>query len=130
VALSETLYQELRLLNSSVGVSVLCPGGIKTRFLSSSRNRPLNLTLEPASPITHPPFLKMNEDARRLIEEQGMPPEQIAAMTIDAVKTDVFYVLPHREMYKEALQERLANILDGTPPSFVKVVTEEQPPPR
>ena len=55
-------------------------------------------------------------------------PEQIAAMTIEAVKSDVFYVLPHREMYREALQERLGNILAGTPPSFVKVATEEQPP--
>jgi hypothetical protein len=67
----------------------------------------------------------MNENAGRLINEAGMPPEQVAEMTIAAVKSDVFYVLPHREMYKDALQERLNNILEGAPPGFVKIATQQ-----
>src|ERR1044071_1599934 len=43
VSLSETLQCELALMKSKVGVSVLCPAGVKTRVMESERNRPEEL---------------------------------------------------------------------------------------
>ncbi len=121
VSLSETLHQELRMLDSSVGVSVVCPGGIKTRFLSSSRNRPDSLRSS-ADPASLPSvFAEVNDHARHLIEESGMAPEEVAAVTIEAVKNGTFYVLPHRELYEGALRARLDHLLHGTPPPTPRV---------
>ena len=43
VTLSETLYGELQDAGSNVGVSVLCPGIIRTNLRNSERNRPEHL---------------------------------------------------------------------------------------
>ena len=40
VAISETLSKELQAAGSSVGVSVLCPGFVRTNIFDSQRNRP------------------------------------------------------------------------------------------
>ena len=40
VAISETLFKDLQLAGSPVGVSVLCPGFVQTRIDESERNRP------------------------------------------------------------------------------------------
>jgi NAD(P)-dependent dehydrogenase (short-subunit alcohol dehydrogenase family) len=40
VALSETLYHDLRSRDCAVGVSVLCPAYVPTRIAESERNRP------------------------------------------------------------------------------------------
>ena len=43
VALTETLYHDLRLADSRIGVSVLCPGFVQTGITQSQRNRPADL---------------------------------------------------------------------------------------
>ena len=43
VALTETLYHDLRLAKSSMGVSLLCPGFVPTGIAQSERNRPADL---------------------------------------------------------------------------------------
>src|SRR6478735_10635793 len=43
VALSETLYQDLRLVTDQIGASVLCPFFVPTGITASDRNRPLEL---------------------------------------------------------------------------------------
>ena len=40
VALSETLYQDLRLVTDQIGASVLCPFFVPTGITASERNRP------------------------------------------------------------------------------------------
>ena len=40
VTLSETIHAELQMLGAPVGVSVLCPGWVKTRIGEADRNRP------------------------------------------------------------------------------------------
>jgi NAD(P)-dependent dehydrogenase (short-subunit alcohol dehydrogenase family) len=43
VSLSETLYYELAQRGTQVGVSVLCPGYVKTDIMTGERNRPAEL---------------------------------------------------------------------------------------
>jgi len=125
VSLSETLYQELRLVDATVGVSVVCPGGMQTRFLDSGRNRPANLASRTPVPEPPPAFARIIERVRELIDVGGAAPDDIAAQVVQAVRDDRFYVLTHRAMYEDALQARLADILDGRAPSTVKVVADD-----
>ena len=49
VTLSETMHHELNLIGSKLRVSVLCPGFVQTRIADSDRNRPADLTPQPAA---------------------------------------------------------------------------------
>jgi NAD(P)-dependent dehydrogenase (short-subunit alcohol dehydrogenase family) len=121
VALSETLFHELTLLRARVGVTVVCLGGLQTRFLESERNRPS--TLQPRHrPMlaTTPLFEEINNRSRVLIEAEGMPPEEAAARVVSAVSNGEFYVLTH-DIFRPAIEERTRNILSGRSPSLVAV---------
>ena len=41
--MSETLYQDLRLVTEQIGASVLCPFFVPTGIAQSQRNRPAEL---------------------------------------------------------------------------------------
>ena len=48
VAMSETLYQDLRLVTDQIGASVLCPFFVPTGITESQRNRPDALAADSA----------------------------------------------------------------------------------
>jgi NAD(P)-dependent dehydrogenase (short-subunit alcohol dehydrogenase family) len=121
VSLSETLFHELTLLNARVGVTVVCPGGLQTRFLESERNRPPNLQPGHRPMLaTTPVFEEINSRSRVLIESEGMPPQEAAARVVSAVRKGEFYVLTH-DVFRPAIEERTRNILGGRSPSLVGV---------
>ncbi len=126
VALSETLFHELSLLNARVGVTVVCPGGMQTRFLDSERNRPPTLQpLHRPSLATTPVFEEINRRSRVLIETEGMPPQEVAVRAVKAVRKREFYVLTH-DIFRPAIEERTRNILAGGPPTLVGVSMPQQ----
>ena len=43
VALSEILHHDLGQMEAKIGVSVLCPGSVRTQIVDSDRNRPASL---------------------------------------------------------------------------------------
>jgi NAD(P)-dependent dehydrogenase (short-subunit alcohol dehydrogenase family) len=112
--LSEGLLHDLRAAGSPIGVSALYPGMIATHIVSADRNRPAKLRND-AEP---------SEEAQRLwaaMQERfladGMPPSEVAAMVVDAIHTDRFYVLTHPEMIKPLVEARMTAILgDADPP--------------
>jgi NAD(P)-dependent dehydrogenase (short-subunit alcohol dehydrogenase family) len=116
VAISETTFQELRLTGSDVGVSVLCPGWVRTRIAESGRNRPDEL----ANPTT-------GEDAAggtgafvSLLEgliAGGLPPEEVADQVVDAIRCRRLWILTHPESIP-AVQARVDAIVDGGDPPF------------
>ena len=110
VALSEALYVQLLQDGSNVGVSVLCPGWVKTQILNSERNRPADL--EP--PVPDPAWVAAREIARQLVES-GMEPAQVASHVVEAVREGRFYVLTHPEM-NDAIRRRTEDVLAGGPP--------------
>ena len=115
VALSETLDQELRLVGADVGVSVVCPGGMRTDFLRSARNRSERYGPKPAG-SRFSELQASDETARRLIDGEGMDPREVADLTVDAIRDDRLFVLSHREMFEGAMRERLDGILGTDPP--------------
>jgi NAD(P)-dependent dehydrogenase (short-subunit alcohol dehydrogenase family) len=111
VTLSETLQKELTLLGTQVRVSVLCPGFVNTRILEAERNRPTALRNAGATE-RHPTFEEMASAALAA----GMPPAEVAARVVDAVKTGRFYILTHPE-FGPRVRERMEDILEGRTPA-------------
>ena len=105
VAISETLAAELAADGSRVGVSVLCPGYVKTNIFSSQRNRPdalrnLDKKTEARS---------ANREIIESVLATGIDPSVVADRVVDAIRTDRFWVLTHPE-YVTAVVERAAGI--------------------
>jgi NAD(P)-dependent dehydrogenase (short-subunit alcohol dehydrogenase family) len=114
VALSETLYFNFQAIGARVGVSVLCPGAVRTQFGSSSRNRPASLG---------PPTDSSGESERasrqqfdRLLASSGIAPADIAGIVVEAIRQARFYVLTSGNR-NEAIRRRGAEIVDGGPPT-------------
>jgi NAD(P)-dependent dehydrogenase (short-subunit alcohol dehydrogenase family) len=89
LALSESLYHELRARGARVGVTVLCPEMVATRIDASERNRPAALRRE--APRTPEGELVAGGIADAV--KRGIPPEAIARRALAAIREDRFYVL-------------------------------------
>jgi NAD(P)-dependent dehydrogenase (short-subunit alcohol dehydrogenase family) len=99
VAMSEGLAAELKPLG--IGVSVLCPGYVRTRIAEAGRNRPARYGAHAASWRTAATI----ESVRG-----GMDPRAIADRVLAAIRDDELYVFTHLE-YREALGRRFKSIL-------------------
>jgi NAD(P)-dependent dehydrogenase (short-subunit alcohol dehydrogenase family) len=99
VGLSETLAKDLRPYG--IGVSVLCPMGVATRIRDAARNRPAALT-EP---------LAQSDDHAAPITLIGrtLAPADVAAQTLEAIRTGELYVVTHEEGL-EPLRRRFQRI--------------------
>ena len=112
VTLTESLYHELRLLGAKVGVSVLCPAWVNTRIIDSARNRPAGL----AGTTAGLPGQEQMEQVARGLLAAGLPPERVATLVVDAVRTERFWVLPHPD-WKRFVRIRLEDVLEDRNPS-------------
>ena len=109
LALTECLAGELATVGAPIGVTALCPGGVKTGIASSARNRAEPTATDPASEFVD----------RMLAEntERGMPPSDLAAMVVDAVRAGR-YLLLTTDGYATALRTRTDELLAGGVPSL------------
>ena len=112
VSLSETLYHELSAIGSRVRVSVLCPSFVKTRIADSERNRPAILGLEIVSTPTQ--VQTMLHEA----VEAGIPAEQVAVTTFEAIRQNRFYVFTHADSMP-AILLRMEDILQERAPTNI-----------
>jgi short-subunit dehydrogenase len=107
VALAETLFLELQ--GTGVGVSVLCPGLVKTGIFDSERNRPDRFG---GSDHEADDLQKAHQ---AMLEGMGIEPSAIAEMVLDAVRTGRFWLLPHPEL-GPIVADRAAAIVGGAQP--------------
>jgi len=115
VTLSETLHHELAQRKAKIGVSVLCPGFVKTRIMDCERNRPPELQNSRTEVPSGPEYERMFQIWRQAVEE-GMPPNQVADNVFEAIRTKKFYILPHHEA-KTMIQLRMEDILEERIPT-------------
>jgi NAD(P)-dependent dehydrogenase (short-subunit alcohol dehydrogenase family) len=113
VGLSESLFQELLLTNSQVGVSVLCPGFVKTRIHESSRNMPNELVSYNESPAAQ--FIA---GAASQAVNAGIDAADVAALVEDAVTKNKFWILPHERSAFRTTELRLDWMRGGEPMRF------------
>ena len=106
VGMSEGLATQLKPFG--IGVSVLCPGFVRTRIGESGRNRPERYgtaqTPDPASPAG----LLLAQLAERL--QSGLDPSDVAARVLAAIREDELYVFTHPERRAD-LEDRFAAIM-------------------
>ena len=111
VTLSETLYYELEMAGSAVGVSVLCPAWVRTRIHESDRNRP-----ETGGGEIESASARATREFVAEMTSTGREPAAVAALVIDAVRDNRFYVLTHPGMLP-IIATRHEDILSGRNPS-------------
>jgi NAD(P)-dependent dehydrogenase (short-subunit alcohol dehydrogenase family) len=113
VALTETLYFNLRSAGAAnVGVSVLCPGAVRTNFGTSARNRPA-WAGPPA--VTGPDERASAEQFDRLAVA-GASPAEVARIVVDGIRSSRFYILTSSNR-NEAVLRRGTEIVSGSPPA-------------
>ncbi|WP_419945056.1 SDR family NAD(P)-dependent oxidoreductase [Candidatus Poriferisodalis sp.] len=122
VAIMETLHLEMqRDRNADVGVSVLCPGVVRTNIATAQRNRPEELRRE-RRPRPEGEAPTETADARRrnaniaAALERGMDPAQVAAKVIEAMYERRFWVLSHPELLADVnhRNQQLADLENPT----------------
>jgi NAD(P)-dependent dehydrogenase (short-subunit alcohol dehydrogenase family) len=94
VALMASLERDLRLAGSPVRASVLCPGPINTNIVDSERNRPADSA---AQHVANERGKKFWDILTKSLAE-GMNPDDVGPMVLDAVVNDRFWVLTHPEL--------------------------------
>lgn len=114
VSLSETLSCELAIMKAKIGVSVLCPGGVKTRVMECERNRPAEMQNAAAAESKHPVVAQAEAMLHQLVET-GMEPSQVAEAVFEAIRQGRFYVLTHED-WKLHVRKRMDDILLGRSP--------------
>ena len=92
VGISETMREEFR--GTGVGVSVLCPGFVKTNIFSSQRNRPQELRNETKKTAAR----TANEDMIRLVNETAIDPAEVASKVLHAIVNDEFWIFTHPDL--------------------------------
>jgi NAD(P)-dependent dehydrogenase (short-subunit alcohol dehydrogenase family) len=81
VGLSESLHNDLKTAGHRIGVSVLCPGGVRTRIRDSDRNRPGQ---------------EKPSDGATMESNEAIDPEVVAALVLDGIQSGTFWLLPHQ----------------------------------
>ena len=91
VSLSETLYQDLRLVTEQIGASVLCPYFVPTGISQSHRNRPTNLDAE--KPTRSQLIGQAMTD--KAVGSGKVTAAEVAQKVFDAMAADQFYIFSH-----------------------------------
>ena len=91
VALTETLYQDLKLVTDQIGASVLCPYFVATGIHNSERNRPAGM---PAGELT------ASQRIQQAMTDKATGSGKVSAADVaqkvfDAMQSDQFYVFSH-----------------------------------
>ena len=91
VSLTETLYQDLRLVTDQVSASVLCPYFVPTGISQSHRNRPGELAA--ARPTKSQMIGQAMSD--KAVGSGKVTAAEVAQRVFDAIAADRFYVFSH-----------------------------------
>jgi NAD(P)-dependent dehydrogenase (short-subunit alcohol dehydrogenase family) len=113
VALSESLYHDLRERGSAVGVSVLCPAYVPTAIIDSERSRPHELK-NPQGEVS-PELRAKQAMMRKAVTSGKVSADQVAQAVVAAVKEERFYILTHPRI-KGAIRARMEDILEERSP--------------
>lgn len=107
VGMSEGLRGDLEA--QGIGVSVLCPGMVRTQILDSERTRPD--TFDPSDPEAVS-AAQAHSEIMHMAMNASIEAGEVADMVVDGIKRNLLYLFPHPEL-KGSLEERVAAILEA-----------------
>lgn len=122
VALSEGLFSQLEGLKLPIGVSVLCPGWVRTNIMTSDRNRPEAPRPAPGERAA------LIESIRSMMDgfvRSGLDPQEVGRLVARAIREERFYVLTHPH-WANMIRNRMETILEGRDPIGVAPAGERQ----
>ncbi len=106
VGISEALALDLAPHN--IGVSVLCPGGVRSRIVEAGRNRPDEYGGPEIAPIDPLRSTLPGES----VPQEMLEPEDLAAKVLRSIRENNLYVVSHPET-QPAVEARFQAILDA-----------------
>jgi len=114
VSMSETLYQDLRLVTDQIGASVLCPFFVPTGIAKSDRNRPGELS-DADKKLTKSQLIgqAMSDKA---VSSGKVTAAQVAQFVFDAIAESRFYIFSHPKSLA-SVQTRLEDIMTQRNPT-------------
>ncbi|MDO9252688.1 MAG: SDR family oxidoreductase [Hydrogenophaga sp.] len=111
VSLTETLYQDLKLVSDQISASVLCPYFVATGISQSHRNKPAGLAEE--KPTQSQLIGQAMTD--KAVSSGKVTAAQVAEMVFHAMRHDQFYIYSHPKALGNA-QSRFDAIVAGSNP--------------
>jgi NAD(P)-dependent dehydrogenase (short-subunit alcohol dehydrogenase family) len=112
VSMSETLYQDLRLVTDQISASVLCPYFVPTGISQSHRNRPQDS--KPEKPTRSQLIGQAMSD--KAVGSGKVTAAEVAQKVFDAMAADQFYIYSHPKSIA-GVQVRLEDVLLGRNPT-------------
>ena len=113
VALTETLYQDLKLVTGQVSASVLCPYFVPTGIHQSDRNRPTELAREKPPTRSQQIARAMSEKA---VTSGKVSAAEVAESVFEAIANNQFYVYSHPKALGNVEQRMRAIVEIRNPP--------------
>ena len=113
VSLSETLYQDLRLVDAPIGASVLCPYFVPTGISQSERYRPQDVQNEGELTLSQQVARVMAEKA---VSSGKVSAAEVAERTFQAIRDGHFYIYSHPEALHN-VRTRMDDIINDRNPS-------------
>jgi len=113
VALTETLYHDLSLIDAPIGVSVLCPYFVPTGISHSDSVRPSD-----TQATTQPTRSQQVSQAmlEKAVSAGKISAAEVAQITFDAIKAGQFYIYSHPQALGN-VERRMQDILQSHNPS-------------
>jgi NAD(P)-dependent dehydrogenase (short-subunit alcohol dehydrogenase family) len=102
LAISEALRFDLALVGAEIGVSVLCPGPVRTNVAEEPGRPPVD-----AAPL--PDVVAQVSASLNAVVANGMDPRKVGDCVVEAVREGRFWILPAPEYLTNA-EQRLAEI--------------------
>ena len=124
VAISESLYHEFAAIGSPVGVSVLCPGVVRSNIHTAKRNWPARYGQWPA--VEDPPQIAQWRLQAAALIEGGPDPAVIATAVRDAIVENKFWILTHPE-FTSAIVNRYRWAAKGRNPQVPAASRQRRP---
>ncbi|MDY7537313.1 SDR family oxidoreductase [Undibacterium sp. RTI2.1] len=112
VSLSETLFQDLSLVEAPIGASVLCPYFVPTGISQSQRNRPDDV--QASAPTASQKASQAMSD--KAVSSGKVTAAEVAEKTFKAISDGQFYIYSHPAALGN-VQERMEDIITQRNPS-------------
>lgn len=108
VALTETLYQDLKLVTDQISASVLCPFFVATGISQSHRNKPGEFKTANAKPTKSQLIGQAMSD--KAVGSGKVSAADVAQKVFDAIENDLFYIYSHPKALA-SVQTRMEDVV-------------------
>lgn len=112
-SLTESLYQDLKLVTDQVTAALLCPFFVTTGIAHSQRNRPTDLQNDAGPTLSQ---IVSQAQSEKAVGSGKVTAAQVAARVFEAVEGGEFYIYSHPNALK-TVEVRMRDIIESRNPT-------------